>query len=112
MKLSEAMLQGTECHPQAFGTYFERKPFETTIVATCALASAYEAVNGCITDYNQLPPTWVEDINQLFPCLNERVPSSKVENYQTTVLNEIVHRNDREHQTREEIAAWLTQLGY
>ncbi len=90
-KLSQAIRLGATFHPQCI-TYYRVKDMEGKTIATCALGAAMEA----------LGPRSVGKSN-----IMERFPEIS-----NNLCDEIIKRNDRLYQTREQIADWLESQGY
>lgn len=99
MKLSEAILEGAKIRQQTFGSFFD-------LGGSCALGAAYEAAEGV----HYLGISY-EEIAEVFPEL-----------YQLQYVNNdgvvvdlgdlIIDMNDKNHMSREQIAAWLAEQGY
>jgi hypothetical protein len=102
MKLSEAIREGAAIRPQAFGNYIDITG--TGQVCTCALGAAYEVIFGHLPKNDQ--PGLRQDLIGQCPDTGRliQMPESI---FEISVMQAIVHLNDDEEWTREEIADWL-----
>jgi hypothetical protein len=107
MKLSEAMRIGAKLRPQGFGYLFQLN--ENDQVCSCAIGAAAEGLLG--TDPFVLK-MGLSDVKEKFPQLGEHVPNPGREGATQSLKTVIIHLNDEQEWTREEIADWLEGIGY
>jgi hypothetical protein len=108
MKLSEAMAEGAKKRPQFFGLL--RGTTEQGCIGTCAIGAAYEYAAGIDADTEQFG---YSDVVKTFPMLNHALPYQRIGDYEIYDLYDLItYKNDSEHMSREEIAAWLKEQGY
>lgn len=110
MKLSEAIRAGAALRPGIRGRYADYRVWggADTCSGTCALGAAYEGITG------KPPDTFSEDVTErlvdLFPVLTTRYTGDGNSD-DWNLLDAIVHRNDYQDMTREQIADWLEAQG-
>ena len=90
MKLSKAIREGAKLRPQGFWRFFP----ENGVVKSCSLGAAFEATFGH-RDYS----SW-RDLLPYYPELEGKL------------VDRIVHMNDVQLMTREQIADWVEEQGY
>lgn len=105
MKLSEAIRDGARLHPQTT-RYFRDDN------STCALGAAYVAISGSLPPMHTDPETneWEVNNGLVSNVLHANFPFLRDNDYE--LWGDITERNDKEGQTREQIAEWLESIGY
>lgn len=108
MLLSEAIREGAKLRPQGFGNFLEVRGNE---ICTCALAAAYEAITDKheLTIFESYIPTITRHVGY---DLYARYADHPIHCTRECLKDIIVDLNDREGQSREQIADWLQSIGY
>jgi hypothetical protein len=115
VKLSEAIRAGAKLHPQGFEDFFTYDE-ETKELHTCSLGAAVEFVSK-ERGYEGDGSLWIDQILKdewgdiLFNCYLDDDIGEEIEE-DSEVYDGIVHRNDKDRMTREQIADWVEVLGY
>jgi hypothetical protein len=129
MKLSEAMRKGCEMHAQAKGAFFVSAPlapaeaeglgssqrvhreYKKPVIGTCALGSAFEGLVGRVKTHMDVMDTQhyglqayqhLFDLDVVPPC--DCTATRRLSGV-------IMHLNDDLSWSREQIAAWLHEIG-
>lgn len=100
MKLSDAILKGAEMRPQGYQMMFSIG--KHGMIKSCAIGAAYEGFLGKQTD---------EEILTTDTTTKTNIICDAFSNVPVQIWGRIVFQNDTELRTREEIAAWLKELG-
>jgi hypothetical protein len=106
MKLSDAIRQGAKLLPQHFGGYFLRAGEEGEYIAACCALGGVALALGI--NPNEVA-SCRDHIEAEFPEIFSLVPSSTDSD---TLWGVIVHWNDKDRLSREEIADRVAALGY
>lgn len=112
MKLSEAILKGSQIRPQGFDNYFVKWPDGT--VRSCALGAAYEAITGSsqVPDFDFIEK-WPDEEAVKIATKNvstNGVCGCEMVSRVLPVANLVSHLNDHHKWTREKIAEWVSTV--
>ncbi len=113
MKLSDAILIGRTLRPQTTGEFFkiDVRRDDVTSYRSCALGAAAEAVAGAKALETD-PDGVLEILKREFPELSKEQLACPVCGLTGLLSTTIINLNDDHDWTREQIARWLSGLGF
>ena len=114
LTLSEAIKQGAQLRPQAFGALFRKADAgsDETLMGSCALGAAFEATGEIPSIEEGNHYEIYDELEEHFAILRTRATCPECDHpamRNNTLGAVITHLNDSHFYTREQIAAWVAQ---